>query len=231
MGERICSVEGCERQASKRGWCSAHYSRWYRHGSLELPPRAARKPSPIRTCSVEGCSAKHATHGFCWVHYGKVKRYGDPLAPNLRVPNKVCSIEDCASKHFVHGLCKKHYSRWRNSGDPLDRPVRILAEECTARTTRLSDDVCWPWLDNLDRYGTVRWEGRNIKAYRAVFMVTYGAIPKGMSVDHLCRRHGCVNPLHLQAVTHAENLRRSRISAEEHFALGTFGPVYGGVRK
>lgn len=31
---QVCSVEGCERQATKRGWCEAHCLRWYRYGDV-----------------------------------------------------------------------------------------------------------------------------------------------------------------------------------------------------
>lgn len=34
-----CSVEGCEKPEYVRTFCSAHYSRWYRHGSLDDRPR------------------------------------------------------------------------------------------------------------------------------------------------------------------------------------------------
>lgn len=29
---KLCSVPGCERHALKRGFCNAHYLRWWRHG-------------------------------------------------------------------------------------------------------------------------------------------------------------------------------------------------------
>lgn len=29
---KICIIEGCERPVLARGWCSAHHSRWLRHG-------------------------------------------------------------------------------------------------------------------------------------------------------------------------------------------------------
>lgn len=32
MAQRVCSVEGCEKPHSCRGWCRKHYSRWKRHG-------------------------------------------------------------------------------------------------------------------------------------------------------------------------------------------------------
>ena len=32
-----CSVKGCERAVSARGWCSAHYNRWYKGYDLNTP--------------------------------------------------------------------------------------------------------------------------------------------------------------------------------------------------
>lgn len=29
---KLCKIEGCGKGAHRRGWCPAHYSRWYRHG-------------------------------------------------------------------------------------------------------------------------------------------------------------------------------------------------------
>lgn len=33
MAKRTCSIDGCDREAKCRGWCSAHYSRWRRNGN------------------------------------------------------------------------------------------------------------------------------------------------------------------------------------------------------
>lgn len=35
----MCSVEGCDKDAVKRGWCNAHYLRVVRHGSTEALKR------------------------------------------------------------------------------------------------------------------------------------------------------------------------------------------------
>lgn len=32
---RACSIEGCRKKHYARGWCSAHYTRWRRHGDPE----------------------------------------------------------------------------------------------------------------------------------------------------------------------------------------------------
>lgn len=37
-----------------------------------------------------------------------------------------------------------------------------------------------------------------------------GAIPTNMDLDHLCRNPICVNPDHLEPVTHLENVRRGK---------------------
>ena len=31
----VCSVEGCERSAIKRGWCGLHYQRWRKYGTTD----------------------------------------------------------------------------------------------------------------------------------------------------------------------------------------------------
>lgn len=45
-------------------------------------------------------------------------------------------------------------------------------------------------------------------AHAVVYEETCGMIPFGMELDHICRRPLCVNPAHLELVTHRENLLR-----------------------
>lgn len=30
--QKLCSIEGCLKPSTQRGWCRVHYMRWYRHG-------------------------------------------------------------------------------------------------------------------------------------------------------------------------------------------------------
>lgn len=42
-------------------------------------------------------------------------------------------------------------------------------------------------------------------AHRVLYESWTGSIPEGCEPDHLCRVRHCVNPLHLEAVSHREN--------------------------
>lgn len=68
-------------------------------------------------------------------------------------------------------------------------------------------DSCWPWLGSLNNKGYGIF-GSTKYAHRAVYVHVFGEIPDGLELDHLCRNPICVNPLHLEAVTHKENMRR-----------------------
>ncbi len=57
-------------------------------------------------------------------------------------------------------------------------------------------------------YGLVFAEGKRRVAHRVVYKVLRGDVPKGLDLDHLCRNRRCVNPDHLEIVTHRENVLR-----------------------
>lgn len=69
---------------------------------------------------------------------------------------------------------------------------------------------CWNWrLRRANgRYGQVERDGVAQQAHRWMWELHKGPIPDGLEIDHLCRNTGCVNPDHLEPVTHAENVRR-----------------------
>lgn len=67
---------------------------------------------------------------------------------------------------------------------------------------------CWLWTGTLTPLGygsQVTYLGMKQYPYRWAYILTHGAIPDGLSIDHMCNNPTCVRPSHLQAVTHAWN--------------------------
>lgn len=96
-------------------------------------------------------------------------------------------------------------------------PLRGLprAERLRARTVT-NEQGCWLWQGpkKATGYGLfgIYEEGRSrvVSAHRWSYEHFVGPIPAGMELDHVCRNRECVNPDHLEPVSHAENVRRSR---------------------
>lgn len=86
---------------------------------------------------------------------------------------------------------------------------------------------CWRWMGNIrSGYGRVSFKGDLVYAHRYSYERTFGKIPDGLTVDHLCHsidpdclggkgcaHRSCVNPEHLEAVTAVENASRAALIA------------------
>lgn len=79
---------------------------------------------------------------------------------------------------------------------------------------------CWIWLAGLTpdgyAYGTKIGTGRSGTVHRISYNFYKGQIKKGYEIDHLCRVRCCVNPDHLEMVSHIENIKRGIYPKETH---------------
>ena len=95
----------------------------------------------------------------------------------------------------------------------MDRNLQIF--ERFARRVLLTD-TCWEWQGariNHARpgfdYGQFRVQNSNqILAHLYSYMIFVGPHTSNQELDHLCRNPHCVNPNHLEAVTHQLNVQR-----------------------
>lgn len=74
-----------------------------------------------------------------------------------------------------------------------------------------SANGCWEWIGarNSTGYGCVtNGKGKSMLSHRKSYELIVGAIPEGLTVDHLCENIVCVNTDHMELVTLAENSRR-----------------------
>lgn len=122
---------------------------------------------------------------------------------------KQCEIDGCDGRLLARGWCSKHWQRWKAHGDPtviltghglgyVDRFWRFVDRTPT----------CWLWTGHTSgtyaKYGMFEHRGSHVIAYELLV----GPIPDGLEIDHTCEVKTCVNPAHLDPVTHAENMRR-----------------------
>lgn len=75
---------------------------------------------------------------------------------------------------------------------------------------------CWTWTGYIKPNGYASFYpggGRHVGkvyAHRFSYELVNGPIPNGMEIDHTCNVRNCVNPAHLEVVTHRENLDRAK---------------------
>ncbi|MDE2020515.1 MAG: HNH endonuclease [Patescibacteria group bacterium] len=82
---------------------------------------------------------------------------------------------------------------------------------------------CWLWEGALINtgYGLLTIGHKKQKlAHRISYEIHKGPIPIGLELDHRCYNTACVNPSHLEAVTHAVNTKRGRFKKGKEHYLG-----------
>ena len=90
------------------------------------------------------------------------------------------------------------------------RPRVSVADRFNARYDVDPITGCWVWNRGCfsSGYGALYVGSNNKPAHRIGYELLIGPIPEGLELDHLCRNRPCVNPFHMEPVTHEENVRR-----------------------
>lgn len=124
-----------------------------------------------------------------------------------------CAVAGCTQAVWTSGLCSRHYNRLRKTGttDNGPRARAPFADRFWRQVERRAADECWPWTGKslLKGYGYIGVAGRGsgkLLSHRAVWTLTFGAIPQGQVVRHKCHNRLCCNPAHLELGSQADNV-------------------------
>ena len=181
--KRIKTCLGCNiefdapiKNASVQKYCSYECAMKSR---IKPKPEKVRKPRPTQVVTLVQCGWCHALHGS--------KR------------NKYCS-QNC---QFEANRLASKSRRSALRAALEDRDFSVLVFELEKRST-ITETGCWLW-PTLNRKG-YPITSCSRRLHRAVIECKYGASLGSQQAHHKCANTACVNPNHLQPVTHRENI-------------------------
>lgn len=127
MSHATCTMPGCDRRQTARGWCFTHYERWRKTGDpgpAEIRQRLKAQPGP--QCAQPGCDRPSRTRGMC-------KTHADRARIKERQATEVCTIVNCDKGVVASGMCRNHLYR-RDAGKPMygssPKPLPLPPAEC-----------------------------------------------------------------------------------------------------
>jgi HNH endonuclease len=93
-------------------------------------------------------------------------------------------------------------------------------QPCKLMNRMVLDGDCWLCSSGIvgGGYARIGKDADRRYAHVVFYESLVGPVPEGLELDHLCRVRNCVNPAHLEPVTHRENVLRSENFVAEHAA-------------
>ena len=217
---KTCTMDGCNKPIQARGMCGPHYGTWYRQtkrkhryvcGECGKKYWTGRKQQRDKTFCSAQCQRT-------WAHTSpeqreRIERYIATLpvhAKKCAQCNASFNTRVASTKYCGEG-CKKEAAKDRRLKSLS--PLRYAYEhgdnagiiEALKNGSTITPNGCWEWKHIRDGYPRARLGSGYTSAHRLSLEAKYGAPLGEQAAHHMCANTKCVNPDHLQPVTHREN--------------------------
>lgn len=201
-----CSIEGCDRPILGRDLCGPHYGDWYRSQrnytvTCEYCSQVAQVPRKgMKYCS-RACGSRAAQHLA--------------TAASAEATRQPVELKQCDWCFTLHTRAKSQYCSEHCRTSALRGPLRAAWEDRHWSTflrlikerTSTTAGGCHEWQGRIrDGYAYIKFGRQNHPVHRAVLEAKHGKPLGSQAAHHTCANTVCVNPDHLQPVTHRENV-------------------------
>lgn len=152
--QKQCSMDGCIKSSRRRGWCEAHYTRWYRNGS---PTGGGSSPGSAQKYFDEVVLRHSSDECLMWPYardnkgYPKVQKDGKIK----KVTRVICEIVNGAPPSSRHqaahscgkghlGCCAPKHLRWatpKENAQDREKHGTVLRGEYHPGTTLSEAEV------------------------------------------------------------------------------------------
>ena len=225
--QTTCKEDGCERKILARKMCSSHYGQWHRtEGGKERTYTCTgcgdeyttrRKPRSGKGFCTADCQRAHIARDG----QAADKRRQTMVDMGLASPVETRECANCKDEFlartkgvkYCSSECSSEYIRKLalDSRSPLRKayedgtPEQVL--EILKGLSTITEDGCWEWR-RLDKsgYPRVTIGKKELSVHRLSLEMKHEAPLGGQAAHHICANTKCVNPEHLQPVTHRDNV-------------------------
>lgn len=194
-----CKETDCQRKVQARGMCTTHYSYWQRANATheltctQCGEGFVHSRKDRRTCSP-ACHQSLTMSTDGWRARAIVLPPVRPARP--KPPKRTDAERDAALKASRSPL--------RAAYEDQDYPALVEAIKADATVT---SDGCWHWArKSKGNYPIVVIGGKWHQVHRLSLHGKHGKPLGVLAAHHKCANSMCVNPEHLQPVTHRENV-------------------------
>ena len=222
-----CNEPGCSKPVQARGMCGPHYGAWHRtEGGKE-------RTYTCTGCGVEYATKRkpQGSGRFCsttcqqlWLRTDeevKAKQEAGRQAYLKTIPPTYRRCTNCHEEFLATGTsalcCSERCAEERQRKLALDNrsPLRKAYEENNHKgileaiegRVSVAESGCWEW-PYLDTTGYPRAVigNKHIAVHRMSLEAKHEAPLGSQAAHHMCANTKCVNPEHLQPVTHRDNV-------------------------